>query len=186
MRPLSGESIGFDMTQINKVLSGDQVEFGNILNLLRPGLTTYAALRKTPEEDIYQITCRNAWGRINTPPLPRFEDPRAFRGWVYRIAHNATVDYSRSKNNRNLPLRETEVDRRDTIADVDSELTIAQWLSVLKTNQAIAVRRRFIEGYTPNEIAQELGMTYGGARTLLHRALRNLKEYLESERYFDA
>ena len=112
----------------------------------------------------------------------------SFSGWLYRIAHNAVIDYYRQRD------RQQQVhldDISETVAtdyspvkaaenNLDAErLRIA--ISRLTEEQADVVGLRFLDGYTVSEVAIMLDKTVGSVKALQYRAISTLRQLLQHE-----
>lgn len=112
----------------------------------------------------------------------------SFSGWLYRIAHNAVIDYYRQRD------RQQQVSLEDTLtttasdhnpvvmaeASVDAErLRIA--ISRLTEEQAEVITLRFLEGYSISEVAEMLDKTEGSIKALQYRAVTTLRQLLQHE-----
>lgn len=112
----------------------------------------------------------------------------SFSGWLYRIAHNAVIDYYRQRD------RQQQVSLEDTLtttasdhnpvvmaeSSVDAErLRIA--ISRLTEEQAEVITLRFLEGYSISEVAEMLDKTEGSIKALQYRAVTTLRQLLQHE-----
>lgn len=112
----------------------------------------------------------------------------SFSGWLYRIAHNAVIDYYRQRD------RQQQVSLEDTLtatasdhnpvimaeSSLDAErLRIA--ISRLTEEQAEVITLRFLEGYSISEVAEMLDKTEGSIKALQYRAVTTLRQLLQHE-----
>lgn len=136
----------------------------------------YFKIGNAPDaEDLTAQVFLKAWEAIPSYHITG----RPFSAWLYRIAHNAVVDYFRMR-------RETvsldDVSREDRSANLD-ELTDQQLTAEalqrairrLTEAQRQVILLRFIEGYSTEEVAVVMGKGEGAIRTLQHRALASLE-----------
>lgn len=127
-------------------------------------------------EEVTQDVFVRVWSK-----LPGFRGESAFTTWLHRVAVNVVL--TRRKSNA------TQEDR--TAADSDAvEQTAARAISVgdrIDLESAIAelptgARTIFVlhdvEGFTHEEIGEQLGITSGGSKAQLHRARLLLREAL--------
>lgn len=111
----------------------------------------------------------------------------SFSGWLYRIAHNAIVDYYRRNDpRRGLPLDERIVAASDDpVALVDGIITnqaVSVALSRLTEEQKSVIELKFFEGFSNLEVASIMGKTEGAVKSLQFRALAAMRRILEGTR----
>jgi len=108
----------------------------------------------------------------------------SFRAWLYRIAHNAVVDWYRSGGGQHLAdLEESTVEAviraQDDGLDAWSREGLRNALVDLTEIQQQVLLLRFGEGLKVREIAEVLQKSTGAVEALQHRALATLRERLE-------
>lgn len=110
----------------------------------------------------------------------------SFSGWLYRIAHNLSVDYFRRHGNN----PQVELDERLlSAADSPDHLTertlrmehVRAALHALTDEQVQVILLRFGEGLSNKEVADMMGKTEGAIKALQHRGLRALRRLLLKE-----
>jgi len=125
--------------------------------------------------------------------LKGFESKSSFYTWLYRIARNAGVDYTRRKNNRpeylfpdDFPADESLLHPRVTnnsvvhpveAAEIDNEIKKA--ISELSPRQQQVFVLRYYEDLPLSEIADILELKVGSIKAHLFNAIRNLRKHLE-------
>lgn len=118
------------------------------------------------------------------------QEIRSFASFVYRIARNLVVDFYRERAKRaaESPLdivSETLVVSSGNVQEqlaVDSEMdAIMKALKKMKLEYQEAVLLHYIDELSAGEVAQILGKSRINTRVTLHRALKKLKELLESK-----
>ena len=112
----------------------------------------------------------------------------SFSGWLYRIAHNAVIDYYRQRD------RQQQVSLEDTLtttasdhnpvamaeASLDAQrLRTATGRLTEEQNEVITLR--FLEGYSIGEVAEMLDKTEGSIKALQYRAVTTLRQLLQHE-----
>lgn len=107
----------------------------------------------------------------------------SFSGWLYRIAHNLSVDYFRRHGNSAL----VELDERllsaadspDYVAERTLRMEdVREALQALTDEQVQVILLRFGEGLSNKEVAEMMDKTEGAIKALQHRALRALRRLL--------
>jgi len=112
----------------------------------------------------------------------------SFSGWLYRIAHNAVIDYYRLRD------RQQQVSLEDTLTTTASDhnpVVMAEdsldaerlrtAISRLTEEQAEVITLRFLEGYNISEVAEMLDKTEGSIKALQYRAVTTLRQLLQHE-----
>ena len=104
-----------------------------------------------------------------------------FSSWLYRIAHNRTIDSFRSMKRK--PIVDTEVvtNLADPKQEVEKKVERQELLEViaeLPQNQSQVITLKFIGGLDNREIGRTMGKSEGAVRILQMRALAMLREKL--------
>ncbi|MBX3009923.1 MAG: sigma-70 family RNA polymerase sigma factor [Caldilineaceae bacterium] len=112
----------------------------------------------------------------------------SFSGWLYRIAHNAVIDYYRQRD------RQQQVSLEDTLTATASDHNPVVMAEVsldaerlraaigrLTGEQAEVITLRFLEGYSISEVAEMLDKTEGSIKALQYRAVTTLRQILQHE-----
>jgi RNA polymerase sigma-70 factor, ECF subfamily len=114
-----------------------------------------------------------------------FDRRRPFRPWLHRIVVNRSLDWLRARARRPEVSVEVagpvaagagEPDRPDALSD---ELMRA--LGALEPDERALIVMRHLLGYRSSELAHMLDLPAGTVRTRLARALKRLRELLETE-----
>jgi RNA polymerase sigma-70 factor (ECF subfamily) len=135
-------------------------------------------------EDLLQETMLHAYRS-----LKRLQDPAGFRPWLLTIAHNAAIDAARrdARKKRTAPPGEemplSAVPANGLTPDefAQREELRQQVLAVLRSlpeEYRLPLTLRYITGADYEAIGEQLGITNGSLRGLLHRGLKMLKERL--------
>lgn len=136
-------------------------------------------------EDILQNVFLKVYINLN-----EFDQSLKFSTWIYRIAHNETINHWRSNSKRNDSniswddndaLKNVLKDAKDTESDVYQKMINTQMeeaLDNLKDNYRTVVVMNYIEGLSYQEIARKLKKPIGTVGTLLNRGKKLLKAEL--------
>jgi RNA polymerase sigma factor (sigma-70 family) len=124
-------------------------------------------------EDALQQALVSAWGALR-----RGDEVRELRPWLYRIAHNTSLNALRAAGYDYEQLRETlrggggpaELAERSAVV----RQTLAG-LAALPERQREALLRIAVDGRTQDEVAEQLGLSHGAVRQLVHRARTTLR-----------
>jgi RNA polymerase sigma factor (sigma-70 family) len=129
-------------------------------------------------EDLFQEICLALWRA-----LPRFRGESSLRTFVYRIGHNRGITF-RAREGRPTQSLGTDVEPEAPDRPADEVLDEQSRARVLldTVRQLPALQREAIvlhlEGLSPREIAEVLGITENNAAVRLTRARHALRERL--------
>jgi RNA polymerase sigma-70 factor, ECF subfamily len=113
--------------------------------------------------------------------LPSYRGDSQFSTWAHRIAVNRTLNALRKT--RRIASVETEVHEDTAFVEPDSDRSfVAQSIEEAAAQLSPGARAVFmlhdVEGFTHEEIAQELGITTGGSKSQLFKARGKLRKLL--------
>lgn len=181
-----------DATLVERALGGEQEGYRElVLRYERPVFSLIVRMVRdaATAEDLSQEAFVKAFGA-----LERYEPNHRFSSWLFKIAHNATIDFLRRKPIQTTSLDATagadELDRLREIEDeraIDPErsslgIDLGRQLEVaigrLRPEYREVVVLRFVEELAYEEIAEVTGLPMGTVKTFLHRARKELAELL--------
>jgi RNA polymerase sigma-70 factor (ECF subfamily) len=122
--------------------------------------------------------------------LPRFEgDERAFRAWVFTIAHHRLLDHRRYSSRRPVaPAPKELIESLARPADAEEEqlhkLSVARAREVigkLSPDQRNVLLLRVLGGLTIEEVARVIDKRPGAVKALQRRGLATLKREMSKE-----
>ncbi len=130
-------------------------------------------------KDIVQETFMKTWDYI-----ARGNDIDNIRAFLYKVARNIIIDYTRKKKEDSLEaLQESGfnpgVDER---ANKEIEFDFQAALQAIKSldeKYREAVTMRYIEGYSPKEIAKMIDETENVISVRIHRGLQQLRKKIK-------
>lgn len=115
----------------------------------------------------------------------------SFSGWLYRIAHNAVIDYYRQRDRQQQSDLE---DAMNVVASDHNPVVIAEAnmnatrlraaIARLTEEQAEVISLRFLEGYSISEVSTMMEKTEGSIKALQYRAVATLRQLLQHEGLF--
>jgi RNA polymerase sigma-70 factor, ECF subfamily len=159
-------------------IAGDEAGFAVLWRMLQPAVLRYLrVVVGEAAEDVASETWLQAARDIH-----RFDgDPRAFRGWLFRIARHRAIDDRRRVTRRPEEpadsFDEQVLEARDTASEVLERSDTAWALDLVATlprDQAEAVMLRVVAGLDVAGAAQVLGKRAGAVRVATMRGLRKL------------
>ena len=126
-------------------------------------------------EDLLQETWLKALSSLD---LLEELDDRQRRAWLYKVARNLFYDRCRRQALERTHRAPSE-DAEEGEADAGfSEVETAMVLSALPPELSQVFMKRYFQGYSSVELAEEYGLSPSGVRAMLHRARKMLREKL--------
>src|SRR5438132_1729286 len=183
MRPLGKAASDDDRPLIERVRKWEQDAvralydryFDRIYN------SVYARLGRAEDaEDLAIDTMTRSLTRLDL-----FQDQGvAFSSWVYRIAHNATIDHYRRHGKVPLvPLDDATLPQSADPSELAMEQLSYEHLRLalrdLTDEQQQVLILRFFQDLTAAQVAGIMGKSVGAAQALQHRALGSLERALQ-------
>jgi RNA polymerase sigma factor (sigma-70 family) len=164
-----------DERLVDLVRAGSDPAFEAIVERYRRALMRYVSRLLPPEraEDVVQQSFVKAYEAMH-----RNAAELNLRPWLYRIAHNGTLNALRDRAATHTELTDTidGVERPDQAFERSvglRELVVA--VQALPERQRSAILLREMEGRSYEEIATALGVSDGAVRQLLSRARNSLR-----------
>jgi RNA polymerase sigma factor (sigma-70 family) len=154
---------------------GHDPAFAAIVDRYGPQLERYCARLLGPgrAEDAVQQAFVNAHAAMK-----HSDQELALKPWLYRIAHNASLNILRASKGEDEALDENRAGAMLTTDVIELRERLRETLAsiqALPAAQRDALLLRELEGRSHEEIAVALGVTAGGARQHLHRARMSLR-----------
>jgi RNA polymerase sigma-70 factor, ECF subfamily len=178
-----------------------------VTSALRGSQDAYRELVKRFERPVYSLILRMVQDSASAEDLAQEVFVKAFRrletydpqwkfsSWLFKIAHNATIDHLRRGTPETVPL-EAEEDDRGSLAAVLADETVEDPLaaaqrrdlgrsleraiSLLRPEYRQAVLMFYAHGASYQEICEVTGLPLGTVKTNLHRARKELAEAMIS------
>jgi RNA polymerase sigma-70 factor (ECF subfamily) len=109
------------------------------------------------------------------------------QGWLFRIAHNLTVDYLRKMNKRRtVPIDSVVLQGNDNPANTAEKNIeferVTEAMKKLTTEQREVINLRFFGGLTSKEVGGVLGKSDGAVREMQRAAVEKLRGIMGVER----
>ena len=114
-----------------------------------------------------------------------FADEAAIRAWLYKVAHNQAILYLR-RHKKEVPLQDVEQVLHGDFPEADllrrerNEI-LYLCLQKLPGDYRQALQLRYLEGFTPAQIASIKGQSTKRVYNLLQRGRVTLRDYLMKE-----
>ncbi|HVS00160.1 MAG TPA: sigma-70 family RNA polymerase sigma factor [Thermoanaerobaculia bacterium] len=176
-----------DAELVAMALTGSQEAFRElVVRFERPVYSLVARMVHDPStaEDLAQEIFVKAFRRLDT-----YDPARKLSSWLFKIAHNTTIDFLRRGAPETVPL-EAEEDDRGGLAAVLSDAgaedpgaaaerrqmarALERAIAGLRPEYREPVLLRYVEGLAYQEICELTGQPLGTVKTNLHRARKEL------------
>lgn len=133
------------------------------------------------QEDLRQDIIFQLWKSID-----KFKGNSQFSSWMYRVAINTSITYfKKDKRRPDKSEINPNLDITDEVETDEKESQLAHFYRAVKTLNKIekAIILLFIEGYSHNEIAKQLGLSSGNTRVKLNRTKQKIKDLIKKQGY---
>lgn len=167
---------------IRQAQNGNSAAYGELYTRHLLAIQHYIQKRireSSDAEDLTQTVFVKAWQALRD-----YQPSGApFRAWLYRIAHNAVIDYYRAQ--RPYLLWDDLVGMSDPqdppelqVLATEQQETVRTALANLRPSYQAVLVRRFLQNLNYNETAADLGQQVNHVRVVQHRALDALRRVL--------
>jgi RNA polymerase sigma-70 factor, ECF subfamily len=168
-----------DQLELQRAMNGDERAMRQLWLRHSPHIDAVVR-RLCGDHDIAADIAQEVWIQIFRA-LPGYRGESQFGTWAHRIAVNRTLNALRKV--KRLSKIETEIEDDSAIVEGDTDRTfLAESIEKAMTQLSPGARMVFvlhdIEGYTHDEIGQELGITSGGSKSQLFKARAKLRRLL--------
>lgn len=182
-----------DSELVASTLRGSQDAFRElVVRFERPVYSLVQRMVQNPAtaEDLAQEVFLKAYRRLDT-----YDPQWKFSSWLFKIAHNTTIDHMRRGVPETVPLESEEEGRADLSAVLADEAaenphaaaerrdlarSLERALSHLRPEYRVAVVMFYAQGASYQEICEVTGLPLGTVKTNLHRARKELAQIMTS------
>lgn len=158
------------------------MELESVMETYQASLLRYAA-RILNNESAAQDVVQDTFIRLDTRLQQIMKRGHSVKGWLFRTAHNAAVDYIRKESRRRALhdrfAKQPEPDPPDAASAQDRHALVLQHLHVLKPKERQVLLLRLQEEMSYREIAEVLQRSEGYVGTLIHSATQKLTQSLK-------
>jgi RNA polymerase sigma-70 factor, ECF subfamily len=180
-----------DNELVEIVRGKDQERYAEVVERYQTKLFVYIYRligNKEEAEDLLQDVFVKAYKNLNS-----YDTKRKFSSWIYRIAHNESVNFIKRKSLKRFISLETVTSTKDKLdssseeegadkawlrKEVSKEVSDAMKKLPFKYNQVLTLRYYSDQSY--EEIAEILGKPVNTVGTLINRAKKKLSEELKN------
>ena len=165
---------------IRRAIDGDESALRALWTRHAPHIDLVVRRLVGGDVDLAADVAQEVWIQIFRA-LPSYRGDSQFSTWAHRIAVNRTLNALRKT--RRLSSIETEVHEDSASVEPDHDRSfVAQSIDEAAARLSPGARAVFmlhdVEGYTHEEIAEQLGITTGGSKSQLFKARARLRQFL--------
>jgi len=142
----------------------------------------YLGLPEAEVDDMAQEVYLKAYNAFD-----RYESGRSFKSWLFSIAKNSFIDWTRrQKVQRRFLEANFSKDFCDTFEDSSNTRTqVKAMLEKLSAEEQILIELRFFQDLPFNDVAELTGLTVGAVKMRMMRILDKIKTDWKRESYDD-
>jgi RNA polymerase sigma-70 factor, ECF subfamily len=168
-----------DISLIQRAIDGDERAMRQLWSQHAPHIDAVVR-RLVGDPDQASDIAQEVWIQIFRA-LPTYRGESQFGTWAHRVAVNRTLNAMR--RTRRLAAMETDIDEETVSVEPTTERSLlAASIDEAAAKLSPGARTVFVmhdvEGYTHEEIANELGITAGGSKSQLFKARAKLRKLL--------
>lgn len=127
-------------------------------------------------EDIVQETFSAAWGKFADGDMPEY-----FRAYLYRTAHNITINRLREHRPQGIPVDDIDETALTDEAIDTSERDARLWIAISRLpdrcREVFLLSKR--DGLSHAEIAEEMGISVKTVENQITKAFKSLRDTLQ-------
>jgi RNA polymerase sigma-70 factor (ECF subfamily) len=174
-----GDGMETDHQLIRRAIDGDERALRQLWSQYAPHIDAVVK-RLVGDPDLAADIAQEVWMQIFRA-LRTYRGDAQFSTWAHRIAVNRTLNALRKV--RRLGRLEVELEDDTALVEAESERAFLA-ASIEEATAALPERARLVfllhdvEGYTHEDIAQELGITVGASKSQLFKARAKLRRLL--------
>ena len=182
---MSNERRADDIQLLTTAQGGDAQSFGELYERYAPRVFRYLYAHlgdRLDAEDLTEEVFLRVWRT-----LPSYQEQGVpFLAFLFRVAHNALIDYYRHVSKpgqevsiENMALIDHGPGPGELVMTLLEHQQLRQTLLQMREDYRTVLVLRFLSELTPDETAQVMGRSSGAVRVLQHRALAALRRMLE-------
>lgn len=144
----------------------------------------YSYLTGKVGQETAQELLQDTFARIHRS-RDKYNPQYPFLPWVFTITRNILFDYFKNAETQTIhaaiPHEPSELMSEESLTNLGSLKQLELALAILPDSQRIALKRRYLDDWTFEKIAEELTTTPQNARQLISRSLRKVKMNLANK-----
>lgn len=186
-----------DFALVQKALDGDQLAYGNLMEMYRESIYFMMLKMVRTEDDAEDLTIE-AFGKAFNR-LHQYSPSFAFSTWLFKIASNNAIDFIRKKRikvtsmdsaftnddgeNVKIDVRSEEKNPAEETMHLEKVEVMRDIVKKLKPRYRDLIEKRYFQELSYEEIANEMGLPLGTVKAQLFRARGFLADMMKNTRH---
>lgn len=186
-----------DFALVQKALDGDQLAYGNLMEMYRESIYFMMLKMVRTEDDAEDLTIE-AFGKAFNR-LHQYSPSFAFSTWLFKIASNNAIDFIRKKRikvtsmdsaftnddgeNVKIDVRSEEKNPAEETMHLEKVEVMRDIVKKLKPRYRDLIEKRYFQELSYEEIAEEMGLPLGTVKAQLFRARGFLADMMKNTRH---
>lgn len=170
-----------DAQIIQQVLQGNDTAMDELVHRYYDEIFRYIVRMGCSNEEAMDVT--QEVFIIMMKSLATYKEQGHFRAWLYKIAHNQTMNVFKKRKLELVHFMNEE--KSDVLTDfseaVVDQAFVQQLLKQLPTKQRDVLILKYYHGFKSKEIAKITNSTLPAVKSRLFQALQKLKKYIKEE-----
>ena len=165
---------------VNRSIKGDQKAYKQLYDEFAPpmlGICMRYTGSRSEAQDVLHDGFVKVFERLHT-----LHNADAFGPWIYKIMVRTAINYVQRNSNKYVEL--VEVEQLEDAMTIDYDQYDVQYLldiiQKIPANPRMVFNLYEIDGYSCDEIAQQMGITESSVRCYLARARQSIQEKLKN------
>jgi RNA polymerase sigma-70 factor (ECF subfamily) len=186
-----------DLALVEKALNGDQLAYGNLMEMYRESIYFMMLKMVRTEDDAEDLTIE-AFGKAFNR-LHQYSPSYAFSTWLFKIASNNAIDFIRKKRikvtsmdsaftnddgeNVKIDVRSDEKNPAEETMHLEKVEVMRDIVKKLKPRYRDLIEKRYFQELSYEEIADDMGLPLGTVKAQLFRARAFLADMMKNTRH---
>ncbi len=171
-----------DTQMIQQILQGNQAAIDELVQRYYDEIFRYIVRIGCSNEEAMDLT--QEVFIIMMKSIATYQEQGHFRAWLYKIAHNQTMNVFKKKKRESVHFIKEERNKvmEDFSENVANQAFVEDLLKQLPAKQRNVLILKYYHGFKSKEIAKITRSTLPAVKSRLFQALQKLKKYIEEEK----
>lgn len=177
----------FDESDLIQRAKSDPHAFGELYDLYVKKIYNYIYYRTGNHQDAEDLTARVFQRALQH--IPNYQDRGVpFSAWLYRIAHNLVANWHRDQSRRKVVTLDESITTTTAGRNIPEKVAVdnqrqdqlLELIRQLPPERQQLIILKFVERMSNAEIGKIMGRSEGAVKSLYHRTLITLRNYIQS------